>query len=86
MQVEPFVPGQPLLHIGVLMGRIIVQDHMHLKAFGNSKQLPDATTQVNILQRIGGALGAALFAVILARGPGRGSTRSHQTGPARPVT
>jgi EmrB/QacA subfamily drug resistance transporter len=31
-------------------------------------QLPDATTQVNIVMRIGGALGAALFAVTLARG------------------
>lgn len=29
-------------------------------------QLPDATTQVNIAQRVGGALGGALFAVILA--------------------
>ncbi|WP_246281697.1 DHA2 family efflux MFS transporter permease subunit [Fodinicola acaciae] len=33
-----------------------------------SDQLPDATTQVNIVMRIGGALGAALFAVTLARG------------------
>ncbi|MGA8117666.1 MAG: DHA2 family efflux MFS transporter permease subunit [Actinocatenispora sp.] len=31
-------------------------------------QLPDATTQVNIGQRLGGALGGALFAVVLARG------------------
>jgi EmrB/QacA subfamily drug resistance transporter len=29
-------------------------------------QLPDATTQVNILQRVGGALGGAIFAVVLA--------------------
>lgn len=29
-------------------------------------QLPDATTQVNILQRLGGALGGAVFAVVLA--------------------
>lgn len=29
-------------------------------------QLPDATTQVNILQRLGGALGGAIFAVVLA--------------------
>jgi len=28
-------------------------------------QLPDATTQVNILMRVGGALGGALFAVVL---------------------
>jgi hypothetical protein len=29
-------------------------------------QLPDATTQVNIVLRVGGALGGAIFAVILA--------------------
>jgi MFS family permease len=31
-----------------------------------AEQLPDATTQVNIAQRVGGALGGAIFAVILA--------------------
>jgi EmrB/QacA subfamily drug resistance transporter len=31
------------------------------------EQLPDATTQVNILQRVGGAVGGALFAVVLAQ-------------------
>ena len=30
-------------------------------------RLPDATTQVNILQRLGGAIGGAVFAVIVAR-------------------
>jgi MFS family permease len=30
-------------------------------------RLPDATTQVNILMRLGGALGGALFAVVVAR-------------------
>jgi hypothetical protein len=30
------------------------------------EQLPDATAQVNIVLRVGGALGGALFAVILA--------------------
>jgi EmrB/QacA subfamily drug resistance transporter len=30
-------------------------------------QLPDATTQVSILQRLGGAVGGALFAVVLAQ-------------------
>lgn len=33
-----------------------------------AEQLPDATTQVNIAQRLGGALGGALFAVVLAAG------------------
>lgn len=31
-------------------------------------QLPDATTQVNILSRVGGALGSALFVVVLTSG------------------
>jgi len=31
------------------------------------EQLPDATTQVNIVMRLGGAMGGALFAVIVAR-------------------
>jgi EmrB/QacA subfamily drug resistance transporter len=31
-----------------------------------AEQLPDATTQVNILQRVGGALGGAVFTVVLA--------------------
>ena len=31
-------------------------------------QLPDATTQVNIVQRIGGALGGSLYTVTLANG------------------
>jgi EmrB/QacA subfamily drug resistance transporter len=31
------------------------------------EQLPDATAQVNILQRLGGSLGAALYGVVLAR-------------------
>ncbi len=43
------------------------------------KQLPDATTQVNILQRIGGALGAALFAAILARGLPDGALSAFHT-------
>ncbi len=33
-------------------------------------QLPDATAQVNILQRVGGSVGGALLVVILARGLG----------------
>lgn len=30
-------------------------------------QLPDATAQVNIMQRLGGSLGGAIFAVVIAR-------------------
>ena len=37
------------------------------------QQLPDATTQVNILQRVGGALGGAIFTVVLAGGLAAGT-------------
>lgn len=39
-------------------------------------QLPDATTGVNITQRLGGALGAALFTVVLARNLPTGTERA----------
>ncbi|MEV6967822.1 MFS transporter [Hamadaea sp. NPDC051192] len=43
-------------------------------------QLPDATTQVNIAQRVGGALGGAVFAVLLAtRLPGGVDAAFRQT-------
>jgi EmrB/QacA subfamily drug resistance transporter len=32
----------------------------------SAEQLPDATTQVNVLMRVGGALGGSVFAVVLA--------------------
>ncbi|TVT32737.1 DHA2 family efflux MFS transporter permease subunit [Amycolatopsis rhizosphaerae] len=41
-------------------------------------QLPDATTTVNIMQRIGGALGGALFAVVLAAALPRGAESAFQ--------
>lgn len=43
----------------------------------NDRQMADASSQVNILSRVGGALGSALFVVILANGmatPGPGAT------------
>lgn len=42
-------------------------------------QLPDATTQVNIVQRVGGALGGALFAATLARNLPRGPAHAFHT-------
>lgn len=41
--------------------------------------LPDATAQVNILQRVGGALGSALFVVILQRHGGSTTAAFHTT-------
>lgn len=48
------------------------------KAVGTDR-LPDATTQVNILQRVGGALGGAIFAVILASRLPSGTDAAFQT-------
>ncbi len=46
----------------------------------SAEQLPDATTQVNIVQRLGGAVGGALFAVILSHGMASGATSAfHRT-------
>jgi MFS family permease len=42
-------------------------------------QLPDATTQVNIVQRVGGALGGALFTVTLANGLPHGAGHAFHT-------
>lgn len=42
-------------------------------------QLPDATTQVNIVQRVGGALGGALFAATLARNLPHGPAHAFHT-------
>ena len=41
-------------------------------AFGalRPEQLPDATPQMNVLQRVGGAMGVAVLAVVLQRGEG----------------
>ena len=44
-----------------------------------SAQLPDATTQVNILLRLGGALGGSVFAVILAGQLPDGADAAFQT-------
>ena len=35
MRVEPIVPGQPLLHLGVGGGGVVVQDQVHGKSFGH---------------------------------------------------
>jgi len=42
-------------------------------------QLPDATAQVNILQRLGGSIGGALFAVVIAGGLSAGSQSAFQS-------
>jgi EmrB/QacA subfamily drug resistance transporter len=41
-----------------------------------SDQLPDATTQISIVQRVGGALGGTMFAVVLADNQANGQLRA----------
>ncbi|HEY2397399.1 MAG TPA: MDR family MFS transporter [Solirubrobacteraceae bacterium] len=44
------------------------------------EQLSDATPQLNVLQRIGGAIGTAVLAVVLQRGTGVSPSPSHLAG------
>lgn len=45
----------------------------------DADRLPDATTQVNIVMRVGGALGGAVFAVVLAAGLPDGAEAAFRT-------
>jgi EmrB/QacA subfamily drug resistance transporter len=45
----------------------------------SAAQLPDATTQVNILLRVGGAMGGAVFTVILTAGMAGGAASAFHT-------
>jgi len=45
----------------------------------DTDRLPDATTQVNIVMRVGGALGGAVLAVVLAAGLADGAEQAFQT-------
>ena len=44
------------------------------------EQLSDATPQLNVLQRIGGAIGTAVLAVVLQRASGTAPTTAHLAG------
>lgn len=78
-------PDQPavvvqlvLLALGV--GTALVVSPLMVSAFRavDQDQLPDATAQVNIVNRVGGALGAAVFAVVVDRGLSGGTTAAFQ--------
>lgn len=66
LDVDPLLLQALLLARGMAIGLIAVPPTVAAYAAVRSEQLPDATTQVNIVQRVGGALGGALAAVILA--------------------
>ncbi|RJO78051.1 DHA2 family efflux MFS transporter permease subunit [Nocardia panacis] len=61
-----------LLIRGIATGLVGVPIVASAYAAVRREQIPDAASMVNILQRVGGSLGAALFAVILARSAGAG--------------
>jgi hypothetical protein len=44
------------------------------------EQLSDATPQLNVLQRMGGAIGTAVLAVVLQRASGHASSTAHLAG------
>jgi EmrB/QacA subfamily drug resistance transporter len=56
-----------LFALGAAIGLAAVPPGVAAYQAVTADQLPDATTGVNITQRLGGALGAALYAVVLAR-------------------
>jgi MFS family permease len=52
---------------GMALGLAAIPATVAAYAAVRAEQLPDATTQLNAVQRVGGAVGGALFATILAR-------------------
>jgi len=62
----PLLVQTLLILRGAAIGLAAVPPTVAAYAAVDPNQLPDATTQLNILQRVGGAVGAALIAVILA--------------------
>lgn len=78
---NPGVVFVEVLLFGLGMGTGLASTPMMVAAFGivPRDRLPDATAQINILVRIGGALGAALFSVIVARGLSQGADHAFHT-------
>jgi EmrB/QacA subfamily drug resistance transporter len=68
-----------LAMLGVAIGLTTVPPGVAAYKTVRPSQLPDATTQVNIVQRAGGALGGALFTVILANGLPHGTGHAFHT-------
>lgn len=74
-------PNQPALLIQVVLlllgaGTALLAIPLTVAAYASvpPHQLPDAAAQFNIVNRIGGALGAAIFAVTINRGLAHGTT------------
>ncbi|HJP73729.1 MAG TPA: DHA2 family efflux MFS transporter permease subunit [Pseudonocardiaceae bacterium] len=63
---------------GIAIGLTVVPPGVAAFKAVRADQLPDATTQISIVQRVGGAIGAALFAVVLAHNQAAGALPAFQ--------
>ncbi len=66
LDVHPVLLQGLLLARGMAIGLIAIPPTVAAYAAVRAEQLPDATTLINVVQRVGGAVGGALFAVVLA--------------------
>ncbi len=69
-----------LLLRGVGIGLAFVPAMTAAFASMRPEQLSDATPQLNVLQRLGGAIGVAVLAVVLQRAEGRSPSLTHLAG------
>ena len=65
-----------LLLFGMAIGFVAVPPSIAAFKAVRTDQLPDATTQISIVQRLGGAVGAALFAIVVADNQANGQLRA----------
>ncbi|MFJ3214752.1 DHA2 family efflux MFS transporter permease subunit [Kitasatospora sp. NPDC086801] len=77
----PGLPAVEVLLFVLGMGGGLVSTPLTVAAFGavGRDRLPDATVQVSIMVRLGGALGAALFSALLSHGLAAGADQAFRT-------
>jgi MFS family permease len=73
---NPVLVETLLALFGVAVGLTAVPPAIAAFKAVRPEQLPDATTQVNIVQRVGGAVGGALFTVVLSDGLAKGQAHA----------
>jgi EmrB/QacA subfamily drug resistance transporter len=77
---HPILLEALLALFGIAIGLTAVPPGIAAFKAVRADQLPDATTQISIVQRVGGATGGALFTVVLAHGLAEGRlTAFHHT-------
>ncbi|WP_405057883.1 DHA2 family efflux MFS transporter permease subunit [Kribbella sp. NBC_01505] len=77
-EASPVVIEALLLLLGMAVAATAVPPGIAAYRTVRPEQLPDATSQVNIVQRIGGALGGSLYSVALAGGLADGPEHAFQ--------